>query len=136
MGKAGDTVAADTMRDRIDLYLARYTGGDREGWLDLFAADARIEDPVGSPPQCGRVAIGAFYDYTHAAAERIEMAPLFLAVCGNEVAFHMRVRVLLQGTWVEFDAIDVMAFDAHGKIAAMKAFWDPGAVAAPSGSEA
>jgi steroid delta-isomerase len=116
----------DTIRKAIDRYLARYTGGDRDGWLDLFAADAWIEDPVGSPRRYGRAAIGAFYDYTHGAAERIEMVLRFVAVCGREPAFHMSVRVLLQHRWVEFDAIDVMEFDAGGKITAMKAFWDPG----------
>lgn len=117
-----------TIRQTIDQYLARYTGGDREGWLELFAPDASIEDPVGSPRRCGRRAIGDFYHFTHTAAERIEMVPLFVAACGSQAAFHMRVRVLLQGKWVEFDAIDVMEFDAVGKITAMRAFWDPGAV--------
>jgi steroid delta-isomerase len=121
--------ADNPTRQTIDRYLARYNRGDREAWLDLFAPDAWIEDPVGSPRRCGRLAIAAFYDLTHSAAERIEMVPLFVSVCGSQAAFHMQVRVLLQGRWVEFDAIDVMEFDAAGKITAMRAFWDPGAVA-------
>ena len=40
---------ADVIRTTIADYLARFTAGDREGWLDLWAPDATLEDPVGSP---------------------------------------------------------------------------------------
>lgn len=42
--------------------LAAAGAHDRAGWLGLFAADGRVEDPVGSAPHRGRVAIGHFYD--------------------------------------------------------------------------
>lgn len=35
---------------------------DRAGWVSLFTADGRIEDPVGSRPHFGRDQIGRFYD--------------------------------------------------------------------------
>jgi Nuclear transport factor 2 (NTF2) domain len=35
---------------------------DRSGWLGLFTADGRVEDPVGSRPHVGAVQIGRFYD--------------------------------------------------------------------------
>lgn len=35
---------------------------DRSGWVGLFTADARIEDPVGSRPHIGAAQIGRFYD--------------------------------------------------------------------------
>ncbi len=35
---------------------------DREGWVGLFSADGRIEDPVGSRPHRGRAQIERFYD--------------------------------------------------------------------------
>lgn len=35
---------------------------DRSGWVGLFAADGRVEDPVGSRPHVGVTQIGRFYD--------------------------------------------------------------------------
>ncbi|MEU6558884.1 nuclear transport factor 2 family protein [Nocardia nova] len=35
---------------------------DRDAWVGLFAADGRVEDPVGSRPHTGRAAIERFYD--------------------------------------------------------------------------
>jgi hypothetical protein len=35
---------------------------DRAGWVGLFTADGRIEDPVGSRPHVGHGEIGRFYD--------------------------------------------------------------------------
>jgi hypothetical protein len=35
---------------------------DRAGWVGLFTADGRIEDPVGSRPHIGLTQIGRFYD--------------------------------------------------------------------------
>ncbi|HWP65143.1 MAG TPA: nuclear transport factor 2 family protein [Candidatus Limnocylindria bacterium] len=128
MDPAGTNTGAptrDNMRAAIDRYVASYSGGDRAAWMDLFAVEAWIEDPVGSPRRNGLAAIGRFYDYTHSVAERIEMEPVFISVCGLEAAFHMRVRALVGGGWVEFQAIDVMLFDSDRKITAMRAFWDP-----------
>ncbi|WP_163767250.1 nuclear transport factor 2 family protein [Mycolicibacterium parafortuitum] len=42
--------------------LAAAGSHDRAGWVGLFTADGRVEDPVGSAPHHGRVAIGRFYD--------------------------------------------------------------------------
>ena len=53
---------ADAIRATIEQYLARFSAGDREGWLDLWADGATMEDPVGSPIRTGRQVIGAFYD--------------------------------------------------------------------------
>ncbi|MFX0575430.1 nuclear transport factor 2 family protein [Nocardia nepalensis] len=35
---------------------------DKAAWVDLFAADAAVNDPVGSRPHIGRAAIERFYD--------------------------------------------------------------------------
>ncbi|MEV4126224.1 SgcJ/EcaC family oxidoreductase [Nocardia sp. NPDC049707] len=35
---------------------------DKAAWVDLFAADATVNDPVGSRPHIGRAAIERFYD--------------------------------------------------------------------------
>src|SRR5437660_4825678 len=78
--------------DRVATTIARYqstfSAGAREGWLALFADDAVVEDPVGSPPRKGREEIGNFWDEVHA---RLDEASVLMtqrpADCGLQAAW-------------------------------------------------
>jgi steroid delta-isomerase len=119
----------DAIRARIDTYLNGF-GGDREAFLDSFADDAWIEDPVGSARLEGREAIGGFYDQTQSLAVSISLeltGPICLA--GGEAAFPFQARPVMGGTTFRVDIIDVMTFTDDGRIATMRAFWDPATMA-------
>ena len=40
---------AAQIRAHVDRYVELFSANDREGWLDLFAPNATMEDPVGTP---------------------------------------------------------------------------------------
>jgi steroid Delta-isomerase len=127
---------AETIRARIETYMATFTAGDREGWLDHFADDAWIEDPVGTPRRHGRDAIGGFWDESHEVPDAIELRPAphaILHVAGNEAAFTMQARPTLGEQVFELDVIDVMTFDEEGRITTMKAFMDQSQLRPASG---
>jgi steroid Delta-isomerase len=120
---------AQLLRERIATYMERFTAEDREGWLDLFADDAWIEDPVGTPRRHGRAEIGAFWDESHTVPEKIELVPLGITtVIGDEGIFTMQARATLGGQVFAIDIIDLMTFDQAGRIATMRAFFDPSAM--------
>jgi steroid delta-isomerase len=120
---------AATIRARIDTYLGAF-GGDREAFLDNFAPDAWIEDPVGTPRLEGRDAIGGFYDQSTGLAESISLrATGPLRIAGGEAAFSFQARPVMGGTTFAIDIIDVMTFDDAGRITTMRAFWDPAEMA-------
>jgi steroid delta-isomerase len=124
--EAGRGDRAQLLRERVETYMARFSANDREGWLDLFADDAWIEDPVGTPRRNGRAEIGEFWDQSHEVPDAIELVPLgILTVAGDEVAFTMQARATLGGQVFGIDIIDVMRFDGDGRIATMRAFFDP-----------
>lgn len=115
---------ADAIRTTIETYCRTYTD-DREGWLALFADDATVEDPVGSEVRRGKEAIGAFWDETHALADRVELVPSsYVKVAGTEAAFAMDARMEMGGTTNGMSIIDVMVFDDEGRITSQRAFWD------------
>jgi steroid Delta-isomerase len=117
------------LRGRIRTYMERFSANDREGWLDLFADDAWIEDPVGTPRRQGRAEIGAFWDESHEVPDAIELVPLgILTVVGDEAAFTMQARATLGGQVFGIDVIDLMTFDDAGRITTMRAFFDPTAL--------
>lgn len=48
--------------DAVDQSPRMAADHDRAGWVGLFTADGRVEDPVGSRPHIGPLQIGRFYD--------------------------------------------------------------------------
>ena len=112
------------IRSTIESY-CRTFGDDREAWLALFADDATVEDPVGSEVRRGKEAIGAFWDETHALADRIELVLSgYVKAAGAEGAFAMDMRMEAGGQANGMSIIDVMTFDEAGRITSMRAYWD------------
>lgn len=64
------TASRSALIDAVDRSPQMATDHDRAGWVGLFTADGRVEDPVGSRPHVGALQIGRFYD-TFIAPRRI-----------------------------------------------------------------
>lgn len=110
---------------------SRVRAGDREGWLDLFAEDAIVQDPIGISPldpsgegHRGKEAIAKFYDEVIAGAEVcFEVEKSF--ACGDECAFVGRIvteRPGLPKTTVEL--VSVYRVREDGKLRSLRAYWD------------
>ncbi len=106
--------------------LARYaecvTATDVDGIVALYAPDAWIEIPVGGGVRRGIEAIRAFYTENE-LAERLEITGPVCAAAG-EAAVPMRARIRREGRLYEIDVIDVVSFDARGKLTSLRAFFD------------
>lgn len=119
----------EAIRATIEQYCARFSAGDRDGWLALWAEDATMEDPVGSPVKHGRDAIAEFYDGSVGGADSVALVPVGdPIVLGHQAAFAFEIRPVLAGTTYVVSAIDVMTFDtADGRtarITSQRAFVD------------
>lgn len=114
----------EQIRDTVERYLATFSAGDREGWLDLFASDATVEDPVGADVRKGREQIGEFWDESRSMADAITLH-LVQGPGGNEheTAFAMEAHVQIGGTEMVVPTIDVMTFDDGAHITSQRAFW-------------
>lgn len=113
----------------IELVLA----GDRDGWLDLFAEDAVVEDPVGVSPfdpagkgHKGRQAIAAFYDNIIAPAGKMQATLQASYPCGNECANFWLTRFARpDGSVFENPMIVIYRASAAGdRLVSLRAFWD------------
>ena len=100
---------------------------DRTGWLALFAAGGRVEDPVGSSPHRGRVAIGHFYD-TFIGPREITFDLEADLVVGATVLRDLTLVIQMSPTltmrvpaYIRYDMTDT----AEGiRIAALSAYWE------------
>jgi steroid Delta-isomerase len=117
-------------RDEIcaicDQYVALLSKGDAEGIVSLYDPNARVEDPIGSPPRVGHDAIREFYERIGGVSiTATRIGPV--NVVGHEAAFQFRIDVPLGDEAISMTAIDAMTFDDAGKIIAMRAYADPDA---------
>lgn len=116
---------------------------DREGWLSNFTEDAVVEDPVGpsfmdpeGAGHHGQDGIGAFWDLAIAPVERfrfrIHDSHANGATCANVGTI---TTWFPDGTVADTDLVMVYTVDEAGKVASMRAFWEPERVMATARKE-
>jgi steroid delta-isomerase len=120
----------DDLKALVERYAERFSAADREGWLDLWAPDGTMEDPVGTPVKMGRDEIGAFYDQSLTMADSVRLVPAGIVVAtGDEIAWTVEIRPTIGGTEYVMDVIELMRVtegpDGQPLIQEMRAFWDP-----------
>jgi steroid Delta-isomerase len=105
-------------------YVAGFAAGDAEAITALFAPDATVEDPVGTPIREGSDAIRAFYASSVATGAKLELSgdP---RCAGDFVAFPFRVLLHWNGTDSAIEVIDTFRLNEAGKITEMRAYWGP-----------
>lgn len=114
--------SADQMVAAVDAYVGSYNRGDLDGVCAVFAENAVVEDPVGTPPRVGHAALREFFAVGIAAGARLTLdGPVRCAEGHAAFAFH--VDLAWDGKATRIDVIDVFAFDAQGKVSSMKAYF-------------
>jgi steroid delta-isomerase len=101
---------------------------DKEAWLDLWAEDAVLEDPVGVDIYRGLEALGGeFWKLIKALSPMKLWLSKEVIVCGHE-AIGMLDGVVTQGGKIRRvgPIVDHFTFHEDGKIGMMRAFWNYG----------
>ena len=126
------------MLDTVQAYIDLFNAQDAQGIADLYADDATVTDPVGTPPKVGKDEILKFYTLAVKNGAKLELVgPTRIA--GNSAAFPFRctvgamthvdgdvaVEVDLPKGGMTIDIIDTFAFNEDGKVIEMKAYWGP-----------
>ena len=105
--------------------------GDREAWLDNFAEDAVLEDPVGPSyldPEGrghrGREAIAKFWD-TYIANARPMFSLTASYACGNECAnVGSLTTQMANGAAGLINGVFVYRVNAEGKLVSLRTYWE------------
>lgn len=113
------------MKAGLQAYVDRINAGDTEGVTALFAPDATIEDPVGSPLKRG-ADIAAWFRDTVAFNTRITPVAPIRGSHGSEAALAFEVEFTPPGERrMRIRSIDVCCFDEQGRITSLRGFWGP-----------
>ena len=104
----------------VHKYVEAFDKQDMDLIREIYAADARVEDPVGTEVHNGIEAVCAFYEGALGSGAKLALSgeP---RCSGNAVAFPFQVQM----PGVTIDIIDVFEFNHEGKVKDMKAYWGP-----------
>lgn len=109
----------------IEEVFTRLVAFDAEGVVSHFAADAVIEDPVGTPPIQGTQAITAYLQTFPALFSQMKLYSLDVKVRGREAAVNWRLRFKTKTGNVFFlEGIGLFEFNQEGKIQSEREFFD------------
>ncbi|CAH0991186.1 Steroid Delta-isomerase [Sinobacterium norvegicum] len=116
MSKLNDQHIADTLQ----AYVEAVSGDDVEKILELFTADAVVEDPIGTGAHQGTEALRAFYQIAIDSVELMELE-------GNaRIRDKWGAAAMLahpKGVDLVIETLDVMEFNDDGLISQMTAYW-------------
>jgi hypothetical protein len=100
---------------------------DRAAWVGLFAADGRIEDPVGSKPHIGHPNIGRFYD-TFIAPRQITFDRDLDVVRGESVVRDLTLEVVMSSGLImhipAYLRYDLRESEGRWEITVLRAYWE------------
>jgi ketosteroid isomerase-like protein len=103
---------------------------DKQAWLEIFADDAVVEDPIGpshfdpeGKGHRGKDAIAAFYDKAIAPSE-LEFNFVDTYQCGNEEANVGNIVITAAGYQVVAEGVFTYRVNDAGKITALRAYWE------------
>ncbi|MCG5431364.1 nuclear transport factor 2 family protein [Mycobacterium sp. MYCO198283] len=103
---------------------------DKQAWLDNFADDAVVEDPIGpshfdpeGKGHRGKEAIAKFWDMAIGPNEMtFHFTDSFR--CGNEEANTGHISIVTSGLQVTCEGVFTYRVNDEGKLVALRAYWE------------
>ena len=109
-----------TLQKAVQVYVEAFEKADLNIIRQLYAEDATLEDPVGSPARHGIKEIIEFYKTPFEMGMKLKLTGK-PRCAGNSVAFSFD-GVMKKMT---ISPIDVFDLNADGKVQHMRAYWGP-----------
>lgn len=110
------------MEAAVHAYVAAFEAGSADQVAALYAADATVEDPIGTPIHKGREAVRAFYAESMKTGAKLKLeGPVRIA--GDYAVFPFSVNLNFDGGPKRIDVIDTFRFNDANEVVEMRAYW-------------
>lgn len=112
-------------------YYRQVAALNSEGWLEAFAEDGVVYDPVGKPPLNVQRDADKFFEILSKFYEKLEITPEQIFVAGNGAAVKWIMNVMARnGRTATTEGIAIFEFNEVGKIQKLQSYWDEAAMKA------
>jgi len=82
-------------------------------------------DPVGGPVKQGRPALEHTWERSFQPGHHWRIEPVFMQICEDQAALHVRNRGTIDGAPIELDSIEIYWVDDAGKIFRVQTYFGP-----------
>ena len=120
-----DNLTPEQIELAVEEYFASVSAFDVARYVNNFAPDGVLEDPVGTPPVQGTSAIAAYIAAITAPFSEIKHKIQEVIVCGHEAAVNWKLYLTTTtGKKITIDGMGVFNFNQDGKLQSVREFWD------------
>jgi steroid delta-isomerase len=109
----------------VEEYFASIGSLDVQRYVNNFAPDGVLEDPVGTPPIQGTQAIAAYFGAIITPFSEIKPYVQEVIVGGQEAIVNWKLKLkTTTGKVIIIDGMGVFKFNQQGKLQSVREFWD------------
>ena len=120
-------MSKETIESILTAYFTNMAAMNPEGWIDTFAEDAVICDPVSNPPSKAHEYFPKFFGMLTALFEKLELSQDKIIIVGNNAAVNWTVRVVAKnGRNAMAEGISTFEINESGKIQKILSYWNDG----------
>jgi steroid delta-isomerase len=122
---AAQALTPEQIEAAVEEYFASVAARDVQRFVNTFAPDGVLEDPVGTPPVQGAQAIAAFITNLTAPFSKINPKIQEVIPCGQEAAVNWKINLTTTtGKKLTVDGMGIFKFNQAGKLESVREFWD------------
>lgn len=119
-----EQLSSETIEQAIDAYFTNLASFNSEGWLDIFAEDALIYDPVGNPPSKVYEDYQKFFGFLSSLFTELELSKDNIFVARNGAAVKWTMRVISKNNRrASTEGISIFTMNEAGKIQQVSSYW-------------
>jgi steroid delta-isomerase len=108
----------------VHAYVAAFEAESVDAVVALYARDATVEDPIGTPIHKGHDAIRTFYARAVTSGAKLKLEGA-VRIAGDYAAFPFSASVENGENKRRTEVIDTFRFNDENEIVEMRAFWGP-----------
>lgn len=124
-------MSIEEIESLLTIYFDNMSVMNAKGWLEIFAEDAVIHDPVGSPPRLAHKNSEQFFKILSNLFKEIKLSKddIFFVKNGAAVKWTMQV-VTKTDQHITAEGISIFEMNGVGKIQKVSSYWDEAAMMA------
>jgi hypothetical protein len=124
--QAGEDVPTQAqIENALRTHFEAWNAGDRQRWIENWSADPVMMDPVGGPEKRGRSAVEESWDRAFQAGHHWRLESIFMSICEDQAAVHVRNHGEMDGEAVVLDSIEIYWIDDDGKVSRVQTYFSP-----------
>lgn len=113
----------EIVQKAIDTHFRTWNEGNKEEWLANWSEDVVMLDPVGVAEKQGKNALLQSWDLCFKDNDKWTLEPVFVQICSNQAAVHVKSHGLVQGQAICVESIEIYWVNEEGKISIVNSYF-------------